>query len=266
MLRHTLASKNSEGLELTSPEARSVWMRATPQLDITSSKVHLLAAKLTKLLVTDRDKAVALHNYVQSLPFGCVADFLNTKASDVIAQGYGDCHTKGPLFVALLRAASVPSRLRFVTLPTRFLTGIIETGVSSMTHAIAEVYLDSRWYQTDTYVVDADLNRAARELLAAKNMQLGYGVHALGEQAWNGTQDAHAQYTQADPSSLPVVDWGVAHDPAHFYADKSHAALRQSFTVRVKWMLGAHIVNRKVEQIRQQGGLFKSTSPPQTAL
>jgi hypothetical protein len=52
-------------------------------------------------------------------------------------------------------------------------------------------------------------------------------------------------------SSLQVLDWGVAHDPAHFYANATHAALRHSFTVRVKWVLGAHIVNRKVEQIRQ---------------
>lgn len=239
-------------------------MRATPQLDITSNKVQTLASQLTRRLKTDRDKALAVHNEVKSLPFACVPDFLHTKASDVLRIGCGDCHTKGLLFVALLRASSVPARLRFVTLSSRFLNGVIDTGVNTMTHAVAEVYLDTRWVQTDTYVVDDALGQSARELLAAKHMQLGFGVHALGEQTWDAQSDSHAQYTKADPSSMPVVDWGVAHDPAHFYANESHAALRQSFMVRVKWMLGAQVVNRKVEQIRLRGKHFSASALPHT--
>lgn len=226
-------------------------MRETQQLDISSPKVRILANQLTQQLDTHRSKAVAIHDHVKTLPFGCVAQFLHAKASDVIRTGYGDCHTKGVLFVALLRAVSVPARLRFVTLPTRFLDGVIDTGSRTMTHAIAEVYLDTRWYQTDTYVVDGALSREARELLHATNSQQGYGVHLQGDQDWNGFDDAHAQSTAHDPSSMPLVDWGVAHDPTHFYANTSHAALRHSFSVRMKWMLGAQLVNRKVAQIRQ---------------
>jgi hypothetical protein len=264
MLHRSFSTAQPEGLDLTSPEARSVWMRATPQLDITSTKLQGLATQLTRKLSTDREKALAVHSEVKYLPFACVPDFLHTKASDVLRLGYGDCHAKGLLFVALLRASSVPARLRFVTLPTRFLNGVIDTGVNTMVHAVAEVYLDNRWVQTDTYVVDDALNHSARELLMAKNLQLGFGVHALGEQTWDGVNDAHAQYAKADPSSMPVVDWGVAHDPAHFYADESHAALRQSFMVRVKWMLGAQVVNRKVEQIRLRGKQFSASVLPHT--
>jgi Transglutaminase-like superfamily len=251
MLRNSLGLVHSEALDLVSPEARTVWLRETAQLDISSPKVRLWATQLTREVNTDRGKAVAIHDHVKTLPFGCIAQFMHTKASDVIRLGYGDCHTKGLLFVALLRAVRVPARLRFVTLPTRFLKGVIDTGSQTMTHAIAEVYLDTRWYQTDTYVVDAALSREARELLQAENTQQGYGVHLQGDQDWNGFDDAHAQSSAHDASSLPVVDWGVAHDPAHFYADASHAALRHSFTVRMKWMVGAQIVNRKVQQIRQ---------------
>jgi Transglutaminase-like superfamily len=241
---------NSEGFELTSPEALTMWMRGTKQLDITAAPVRILANKLTRSQRSDSAKALAVHHYVKSMPFGVVADFLHNKASDIVRLGYGDCHTKGVLFVALLRASSVPARLRFVSLPTRFLAGLIDTGTPTMTHTVAEVYLEGRWVQTDTYVVDAELDRAARVLLQAKEMQLGFGVHRMGAQDWDTLGHAHAQYHSADPSSLPVVDWGVAHDPAHFYADTSHTALRHTFKVRVKWMLGAQIVNRKVEQIR----------------
>jgi transglutaminase-like putative cysteine protease len=259
MLRNSQGFTNSQGFELTSPEALTMWMRATKQLDITAAPVRVLANKLTRVHRDERAKAVAIHTYVKTLPFGVVADFLNNKASDIAKLGFGDCHAKGVLFVALLRASSVPARLRFVTLPTLFLSGLIDTGTPTMTHAVAEVYLEGSWLQNDTYVVDAALDRKARELLQSKQMQLGFGVHAMGDQGWTGRNHAHAQYHSADPSSLPVVDWGVAHDPAHFYADESHAALRHTFMVRVKWMLGAQIVNRKVEQIRQRGRDFSNS-------
>jgi transglutaminase-like putative cysteine protease len=251
MLRNSLGLIHSEALDLVSPEARTTWMRETQQLDIVSPTVRSLADQITHKLSGSRNKAVAIHDHVKTLPFACVAQFVHTKASEIIRLGHGDCHSKGVLFVALLRAVSVPARMRFVTLPTRFLTGVIDTGSHTMIHAIAEVYLDTRWYQTDTYVVDAALSREARALLRLTNTQQGYGVHLQGDQDWNGFDDAHAQSTAHDPSSLPLVDWGVAHDPAHFYADTTHAALRQSFSMRMKWMLGAQLVNRKVQQIRQ---------------
>jgi hypothetical protein len=253
MLRTSQSFTNSEGFELTSPEALTMWMRATRQLDITAAPIRVLASKLTRLQHTGPAKAMSVHAYVKSLPFAVVADFLTNKASDIVKLGHGDCHTKGLLFVALLRAASVPARLRFVNLPTKFLAGLIDTGAPTMTHAMAEVYLEGRWVQTDTYVVDAGLDREARALLQSQNKPLGFGVHMMGDRGWDGLGDVHAQYHSADPCSLPVVDWGVAHDPAHFYADKSHAALRHSFMERMKWMLGAQMVNRKVEQIRQRG-------------
>lgn len=251
MLRNSLEFAHSQALDLVSPEARMIWMRETPQLDISSPEVRWLAHQLTQHLTTHRSKAVALHDHVKTLLFGCVTQFVHTKASEVVRLGYADCHTKGVLFVALVRAVGVPARLRFVSLPTRFLSGLIDTGGDTMVHAIAEVYLDTRWYQTDTYVVDAALSREAREILRRAHCQQGYGVHLQGDQDWNGFDDAYAQSTAHDPSSLPLVDWGVAHDPAHFYADIHHVALRHSFGVRMKWMLGAQWVNRKVAHIRK---------------
>lgn len=252
MFRDSLGLANPEVHAELGLQERASWLRETLQLDTSSPNVRILTSKLTQLLRSDRSKALALHDYVKSLPFACNPDFLHAKASDVIRLGRGDCHTKGLLFVALLRAVKVPARLRFVNLPQGFLDGLLSTGAQTMTHAIAEVHLDNRWLQTDTYVVDEAFNRQARELVLTKGRQMGYGVHVLGDQDWSGFEHALAQITPADPGSLPVVDWGVAHDPAHFYADQEHVALRHSFMVRLKWALGAKIVNRKVEKIRQR--------------
>lgn len=239
-------------MESSSPEARLLWLRETTQLNFTTSKLRILAIQLTQLCSEDKSKALAIHKHLKSLPFGCVADFMNVKASDVMQLGYGDCHTKGVLMVALLRAVRIPARLRFVTLPTQFLNGLIDTGTQTMVHAITEVFLADAWCQTDAYVVDHAYETAARSLLRVEGRILGYGLHAMGDKEWSGTDPAHAQYTQADPDSLPIIDWGVTHDLAHFYNDESHTALRHSFSQRMKWTLGAGIVNRKVQMIRER--------------
>jgi Transglutaminase-like superfamily len=253
MLRdsQTFLPSHSPGQTNARDSVLARWTRPTMQLDIETSKLRILSQSLTQLHASERQRAIAIHDYVQRMPFGCVPDFLNTKASEVIRLGYGDCHTKGILFVALLRAAGLAARLRFVTLSTRFLSGLIDTGSVTMTHAVGEVYMAGKWQQVDTYVVDTELGNAARTKLCAHGHKLGYGVHMHGDTHWDATRDAHGQYNSSDPKSLPVVDWGVDDDVQSFYADEEHAALRHTFSLRVKWMLGAQMVNRKVAQIRK---------------
>jgi hypothetical protein len=266
MPRLSQAFLHSENIDTNSPEARLFWLRETEQLNFSFIKLRILATQITQLQHSDIGKALAVHNHVKSLPFGCVANFTKVKASDIAKQGYGDCHTKGLLFVALLRAVQIPARLRFVTMSTQFLNGLIDTGTQTMVHAVGEVYLDGKWRQNDTYVVDATFEASARSQLRLEQRILGYGIHAMGDKDWNGVDHAHCQYTLADPDSLPVIDWGVTHDPAHFYNDDNHAGLRHSFTTRVKWTLGANIVNRKVALIRERehdraSSMFDSLSP-----
>ena len=93
-----------------------------------------------------------IHDHIKSLPFGCVAGFDHVFAAAVLEAGREDCHTKGTLIVAMLRSIGVPAQLRFVTLSSAFLKGIIDVSHSTVTHAIGEVFLEGRWVQTDTCV------------------------------------------------------------------------------------------------------------------
>jgi hypothetical protein len=231
-------------------KSRIRWLRGTRQLDVTSPKLRTKTLALTQLLRTDREKAVALHDFVQNLPFACVADYSSLTAEGVLKIGQGDCFTKGMLFVAMLRCAGVPARLRFVSLPVHFLRGIIEPEESTIMHAMTEVLLDDRWILTDSYVPDLLLFTAASKKLKAENQALGYGIHIAGSQFWDGTKDASAQCVAIDAGSLPTVDWGVAHDPEIFYADPSHSELRRKFATRMKWRLAAPLVNKRVAALR----------------
>ncbi len=237
-------------VQLDATKARSRWLCGTRQLDLTSPKLRTKTLALTQLLRTDREKTVALHDFVQNLPFACVADYSALTAESVLKIGQGDCFTKGMLFVAMLRCAAVPARLRFVSLPVHFLRGIIEPEESTIMHAMAEVLIDNRWIVTDSYVPDLLLFAAASKKLKAENKVLGYGIHIAGTQFWDGAKDASAQCVACDQNSLPTVDWGVAHDPETFYADPSHSELRRKFATRMKWRLASPLVNKRVAELR----------------
>ena len=224
----------------------------TRQLDLEDSNLRIQAMRITQLASSDIQKATRVHDFVKSLPFGCVVAMGHVTASAVLKSGRGDCHTKGILFVALLRSAGVPARLRFVSIPAGFLRGIIDLGASSITHAIGEVFLNGKWIQADTYVVDDLLETQARIRLQQEGLVLGYGIHAHGRRYWSGLQDAHGQFTDEDPPSMPLMDFGLANDPESFYASQPHLVDQNSWVNRAKWSIAASLINRRTRKLRRQ--------------
>lgn len=225
----------------------------TRLLDLDDSKLRIQAMRITQLASTDTQKAVLIHDYLKSLPFGCVKSHGHITAGEVLKSGRGDCHTKGTLFVALLRSSGVPARLRFVSLSGAFLRGIIDSGGSNITHAIGEVYLNGEWIQSDTYVADEALEVQALTLLQQEGRPLGYGVHAQGSRYWSGLQNAHGQYATQDPLSLPLADFGVSHDPESFYAGQPFVPDQSKWVNRAKWTIAASLINRRTQQLRKRG-------------
>lgn len=222
----------------------------TRLLDLDDSKLRIQALRITQLATTDEQKALLVHNFIKAMPFGCITSTGHVTAGQVLRNRRGDCHTKGTLFVALLRSAGVPARLRFVRLPGVFMRGILELGYASVTHAIGEVYAGGRWVQADTYVVDEQLHAQALARLAEEARALGYGIHAGGKDQFNGLDDAHGQYTSGDPSSLPLFDYGPAHDPETFYAAHPLLLSNASWLSKAKWSIAASLINRRTQQLR----------------
>lgn len=235
---------------LASSEEPQHWLGSTRLLDLDDPKLRIGAMRVTQLATSDTQKAVFVHDFVKALPFGCVAAFDHVPAAGVLRAGRGDCHTKGTLFVAMLRSVGVPARLRFVLLSSNFLKGIIDIPQGQITHAVAEVHLKGNWVQTDTYVPDEPFETRALTLLKERNELVGLGVHLHALRHWDGYHAANSQYCESDPASMPLRDLGVAHDPELFYSDKSNEEFQLGWLTRVKWMLAAAVVNRRVEQIR----------------
>jgi transglutaminase-like putative cysteine protease len=226
------------------------WLRDTPLLQYEHPKLRVLAKKLTQLKATPRERAVACFNHIRSLPFGCIADSTGTSSLAVLRAGMGDCHTKGTLLVALLRSLAIPSRLRFVTLKPDFLHGILDTGGEPIEHAYVEVLLEDCWLAVDSHVADVRLAMAAKTRLAKERRALGYGMHRAGSIGWDGRTSAFAQFSALDADSLPLHDWGAFDDPYQFYSTVPYVRGRLSLSSRLKWSLGAQLVNRRVRELR----------------
>ncbi|MBX3588133.1 MAG: transglutaminase domain-containing protein [Ramlibacter sp.] len=231
------------------------WLANTPLLQFDLPKIRLLATRLTQLKTTPRDKALACFSYIRSLPFGCIADSTGTSAMAVLRHGKGDCHSKSTLLLALLRAVRIPSRMRFVTLKPDFLYGIIDTGGQPLEHAYTEVLLDGTWQAVDSYVVDVRLAVAAKSRLAMEGRKLGYGMHVDGAITWDGHGHSFGQFTVNDPDSMPLHDWGAFDDPYQFYSSVPYVKSRLNWSTRLKWLVGAGVVNRRVNQLRDNPGL-----------
>lgn len=228
------------------------WLANTPLLQYDHPRIRLLAKKLTSLKASQREQALACYLHVRGMPFGCIADSTGTSAIGVLRAGKGDCHTKSTLLLALLRALAIPSRMRFVTMKPDFLHGIADLGTHPIEHAYLEVLLDGQWLALDSYVVDTPLAMAAKTRLKLEGRKLGYGMHRDGAIMWDGRSNSFGQFTEHDPDSMPLHDWGAFDDPYQFYSSVAYVRQRLSLAGRLKWIVGAGVVNRRVSALRDK--------------
>ena len=234
---------------MTVPQGRPRdWLGETQQLDFSHPKIRIAALKLTQSLRGDREKAVALHDLVRRMPFGAFADFSHIRASDVMRAQRGDCHSKGVLFVALCRAAGLPARLNFVRIRPQFLRGILDDGPDAMAHAIGQVEIDGHWFSSDAYVVDPLLfARARREFREDAAAESGWGIVRDAVALWDGHEDCIHQFRPADL----IHDYGAYDDPHAFYAERESEEGSPSWVTRLKYAMGAQLVNRRVAKLRE---------------
>jgi hypothetical protein len=235
-------------MSMTAPApAARPWRAETLQLDFSHPTIRIAAQKLTQLRSGVPERLVAIHEFVRRLPFGAFADVSHVRASDVLRSRRGDCHSKGVLFVALCRAADIPARLNFVRLRPRFLQGILDQGPDTMAHAIGQVRVDDRWIATDGYVVDPILFSQARRLLRETGADCGWGIVADARPGWDGRSECLQQFRWTDV----VHDYGMYDDPCEFYEQLSEEEGAPSWVARLKYSMGAKLVNRRVSQLRE---------------
>lgn len=230
----------------------SAWLDATPWVQSRDPRIVALARERTTGARSPVEAAVRLHDFVRDeIAFGFTGAFYRMTATDVLAARVGYCNTKATLFVALLRAAGIPARQRFVNISSRVLAGFVPTSATHVDHSYVEVFLEGRWVRTDSYVVDRALHERATAALARSGAALGFGVHANGTIRWDGRQDAFVQLV--DDGRVPALttrDYGVFTDTVAFY-DAGHGVNRVGWLQRPWLWIALLGVERRVEAFRK---------------
>ena len=100
-------------------------LSATPLLDSEHPSLQNLVVTREWSALDEAERARAAYEFVRNeIPFGYNRDDA-IKASEVLANGYGQCNTKSTLLMALLRALKVPCRLRGFTIDKSLQRGVV---------------------------------------------------------------------------------------------------------------------------------------------
>ena len=200
------------------------------------------------------ERVGAIYNFVRDdIPFGYnIADDL--PASQVLADGIGQCNTKGTLLMALLRGCGVPCRVHGFTIDKSLQRGAI-TGIAyrlaprNIVHSWVEIWFESRWVNLEGLILDKQyLQRLQQRFADHRGAFCGFGAATPDLQNppidWSGT-DTYIQKNGINQ------DFGVYDCPEEFYA--SHGA---NLSGLKRWLFQRvirHWMNRNVDRIRGGG-------------
>lgn len=225
-------------------------LTATPLLDIQHPNIEALVNAHGWRTLAPYERIGAVYNFVRNeIAFGYNAGD-ELPASRVLADGIGQCNTKGTLLMALLRAVGIPCRFHGFTIDKPLQKGAI-TGVAywlapqRIIHSWVEVNLDDRWIVLEGFILDAPyLTSLQRRFPDAKRF-CGYGAatHDLSapEVEWRGRDTYIQKEGIAD-------DFGIFDSPDAFYA--RHGS---NLTGPKRWLFEhvvRHQMNGNVRRVR----------------
>ena len=99
------------------------YLTETPMLDFSDASIQDLITQRGWQSLDEFERIRSIYNFVRDeILFGYNVDD-NIPASKVLADGYGQCNTKGTLFMALLRGCGIPCRVHGFIIDKRLQKG-----------------------------------------------------------------------------------------------------------------------------------------------
>ena len=198
------------------------------------------------------DRIRAIYDFVRDeILFGYNTDD-SIPASKVLADGYGQCNTKGTLFMAVLRSCSVPCRVHGFTIDKKLqkgaMTGFVyRSAPRNVFHSWVEVLLDGVWYELEAFILDSSyLSALKRHNPDCTGAFCGYGVAVKDFSSPVIDFARNNTYIQSEGINQ---DFGVYDCPDDLLREH-HQELSplKAFAYR---HLGRHLMNRNVKRIRK---------------
>lgn len=227
------------------------YLKETRMLNYSDERIQRLI-KDRKWKNADEFKCLkAIYNFVRDeILFGCNVDD-SILASQVLSDGYGQCNTKGTLFMALLRACGIPCRVHGFTIDKKLqkgaMTGFVyKSAPKNVFHSWVEVYFEEQWYELEAFILD----KAYLTKLQEKNSDCigafcGYGVAVKDFKHPVIDFDRNNTYIQSKGINQ---DFGVYDSPDELL--KEHHQEISGVKAFLYRNLGRHLMNRNVRRIR----------------
>lgn len=227
------------------------YLKETKLLDYNNENIQNLIKSRNWKSLDDYQKIEKIYNFVRDeIDFGYnVRD--DIPASKILLEGFGQCNTKGILFMALLRAINIPCRIHGFTINKKLqkgaMTGIVyKLAPKDVIHSWVEVLYEDKWYELEGFILDKKyLNKLQKKFRNCKNDFCGYGVATKNFKNPPINWNKNNTYIQKEGINK---DFGIYNDPDSFF--KNH---HQNISHLKEFMyknIGRHIMNKNVRKIR----------------
>lgn len=227
------------------------YLEKTKMLDYDSKAIQDLILVRGWASMETFNKIQEIYNFVRDeIKFGYNTDD-DIPASMVLADGYGQCNTKGTLFMAILRAVGVPCRIHGFTINKELqfgaMTGIIyRLAPKSIVHSWVEILYEGKWYNMEGFILDVKyLSRLQQKFNNCQGSFCGYG--AAVKDFKNPQIDWNVNDTYIQKEGINN-DFGVFDNPDRFFLE--HSQQLSPIKRLIFRHIGRHLMNHNVGKIR----------------
>ena len=228
-------------------------LQNTHMLDFENPNIQLLIEIRDWRKLDSFNKILEIYLYVRDeILFGYNVDDA-IAASKVLKDGYGQCNTKGSLFMALLRAVGIPCRIHGFTIDKTLQKGamtgfVFKLAPQNVIHSWVEVYHADTWYNLEGIILDVRyLKQLQNKFKECSGDFCGYGVAVTDFK--NPTIDWNCNDTYIQKEGINQ-DFGVFDSPDDFF--ESHSQELSEIRRFAFKKLGRHLMNRNVNNIRKK--------------
>lgn len=229
------------------------YLRETTILNFSAANIQQLIRDRQWTDIDPYNRIKKIYNFVRDeILFGYNIDD-SIPASKVLSDGYGQCNTKGTLFMALLRGVNIPCRVHGFTIDKKLqkgaMTGIVyRSAPKNIFHSWVEVYLDGVWYELEAFILDkaylSQLQKINSECIGAF---CGYGV---------AVKDFHNPVIDFERNSTYIQSEGINQDfGVYDCPDDLLREHHQEMSVLKSILyrnIGRHLMNVNIRRIRNK--------------
>ncbi|MCL2797124.1 MAG: transglutaminase-like domain-containing protein [Firmicutes bacterium] len=227
-------------------------LKETPLINYNAPELQTLLLNRGWRALDEKDRILAVYNFVRDeIEFGYnIGDDIS--ATKVLKDGYGQCNTKGTLFMALLRALGIPCRIHGFFVDKSVQYGAMKgfyyrQAPKEILHSWVEILYNGKWLNLEGFILDVKyLGKLQEKFTDCKGSFCGYGVAVPDFKnppvEWSGDDT----YIQKDSI---IKDLGVFDSPDELFgAYRQRVGRFKSFMFR---RVVRHLMNRNIKRIRK---------------